>query len=185
MSDDKSFKARLADVRAVLVKLEPEDTHRRWLLDSITQNLATKYDPPPPRNKTIEDEVKALRDSARSILAMGAGKLHSAGISNEMIQAIITIDQVEIFRSHRQPSPGAKTNKQALAVARKFFDYYFWLTGKRAGINRDHDFVMTLGGLFAALGIQADAQHYARLAKEEAGGRHTIIVQESPEMREV
>lgn len=88
--------------------------------------------------------------------------LAAAGVSADMVRALIGVATAEVYSERGTPKPGRKENVAALQVAAKFREFYPMLAGRRVGSNADHDFVRTLEDIFEILGFKVNPQHYAK-----------------------
>lgn len=68
-----------------------------------------------------------------------------------------------------KPVKGRPENTLALQLGKKFAVYYPMLAGKPAGVNADHDFVLTLGEIFRILELNAKPQHFAKKVVGQKG----------------
>lgn len=109
-------------------------------------------------------------------------KIYNSTLSFEMLLALHKVARAPIYTKSRMPTRGRTANSGAMNLAHTFAHHYIALTGRQPGVNADHDFVMTLGELFEALGFKARPQHYAKQAVEALEREREIAAQLQQDM---
>ena len=168
------FAERMAKVEKILLGLanDPAPGDARGIpISAITPMIAREL--AMIWEKTLElhsdklalGKIKKIKALAQSLTGHQFDNLANSGVSIEMINTIRSVADAPMFSEWAIPKKGRSKNKSAQRLANAFVCHFPVLTGKEIGVNADHDFVMTLGEIYKALGFRVKSpQHYAKQA---------------------
>lgn len=169
---------RCAPVKAILDKLRfPPAGHNHIPLSATTCSVARELvlalsgEMAHVDKKSIET-IKKIRALSQGLIGENKGLFpvsSLSGISADISRAIWEIANSENITEQPPAGRGRPRKEKAKRVAQCFAIHYPVLTGCKVGTAVEHDFVRTLGYIFEALGINANAQHVATQLKPRAG----------------
>jgi len=161
-----------------------------FAIPAISRDLARYWETPNRKlqiDHNIIKTVEKIQKLSRSLVDNDSKNsrkniIYNSTLSFEMLLALHKVARAPIYTKSSMSVRGRTANSGAMNLAHTFAHHYIALTGRQPGVNADHDFVMTLGELFEALGFKARPQHYAKQAVEALEREREIIAQLQQDM---